>query len=312
MSQAIPADLDARFAQPRRLFFGVGAQKSATSWLDKHLRTHPEVCMPVRKEQHYWTTRRPGAADERLDWVARQLDKISKRSLWGKLTRSRRGRDRDEAWARTKLMLGPTAPGHLAYADVLFQRYAGEPVVGEVTPEYALLSGEQLREMTTLNEDVRFILIMRDPLGRLKSGLKQNLRKTKGAAAVTSEGLARHMETAVADPRSPGMLRSRYELTIQALEQATSKDKLFFLFYETMFQQSEMDRLADFLGIARRPAPVTQKVHESTYGKVEFSPEAEALALAALAPTYDFVRARFGDAVPGKWHRPTVPVGEAV
>ena len=47
-------------------------------------------------------------------------------------------------------------------------------------------------------------------------------------------------------------------------------------------------------------------------GTWEASVLAAAGALAALAPTYDFVRARFGDAVPAKWARPTAPVGAAV
>ena len=312
MSQAVTADLDPRFAQPQRLFFGVGAQKSATSWLDKHLRTHPEVCMPVRKEQHYWTTRAPGAADRRAAWVEAHLAKIGKRGLWASLTRSKRGKARDEAWRRTATMLRHDAAGHRAYADVLFQSYAGQPVVGEVTPEYALLPAETLREMAALGRDVRFVMILRDPLDRLRSGLKQNLRKSKGADAVTAEGLAAHMAAAAEDLEDPNMRRSRYEATVRAFDAAGLADQVCYLFYETMFQQSEMDRLADFLGVARRPAPVARKVHPSAYGKLGFPAEVEARALAALAPTYDFVRARFGDAVPAKWARPTAPVGAAV
>lgn len=296
--------LDPRFAKPRTLFFGIGAQKSATSWLDKHLRTHPEVCMPVRKEQHYWTTRAPGAADKRMAWIEERLRKASGRSLWKSLTRTRRGRDRDEAWKRMLTMLRHDSDGHKAYADVLFQSYRGQPLVGEITPEYALLPAEGFREMSALGRDVRFIMIMRDPLDRLRSGSRQNLRKRSGADAVTPEGLAARMAEAVADPNDPGMLRSRYDMTIRALDAAVPADKVFYFFYETMFRQAEMDRLADFLGIARRPAPVDKAVHVSSYSRMGFPPEVEAQALEALAPTYAFVRERFGELTPEKWQNP--------
>lgn len=302
--------LDPRFAQPKTLFFGIGAQKSATSWLDKHLRAQPEICMPVRKEQHYWTTRAPGAADKRLAWIDQRLKKVAGRGLWQSLTRTRRGRDRDEAWRRMQTMLRHESAGHKAYADVLFQRYAGQPVLGEITPEYALLPAETFAEMSALGRDVRFIMIMRDPLDRLRSGARQNLRKRKGAEAVTSEGLAERMAEAIADPNDPAMLRSRYDLTIRALDAAVPADKVFYFFYETMFRQSEMDRLSDFLGVARRSAPVDRMVHASKYSSMGFPPEIEAAAREALAPTYDFVRARFGDLTPEKW-QPSVATAEA-
>lgn len=302
--------LDPRFALPRTLFFGIGAQKCATSWLDKHLRTQPEICMPVRKEQHYWTTRAPGAADKRLAWIDGRLKKAAGRSLWKSLTRTRRGRDRDEAWTRMRTMLRHDSIGHKAYADVLFQRYEGQPVLGEVTPEYALLPAEGFAEMAALGRDVRFIMIMRDPLDRLRSGARQNLRKRSGAEAVTPDGLAARMSEATSNLNDPAMLRSRYDVTIRALDEAVAREKTFYFFYETMFRQAEMDRLADFLGIARRPAPVDRMVHASKYSSMGFPPEIERAALKTLAPTYEFVRDRFGDLVPGKWQQPALAGAE--
>lgn len=37
-------------------FLGIGAQKTATSWLDKMLRGHPQVGLPAKKELHFWDT----------------------------------------------------------------------------------------------------------------------------------------------------------------------------------------------------------------------------------------------------------------
>ena len=35
-------------------FLGIGVQKSATSWLFKNLKNHPDIWMPPRKELHYF------------------------------------------------------------------------------------------------------------------------------------------------------------------------------------------------------------------------------------------------------------------
>jgi hypothetical protein len=308
----LSAPPDPRFGRPRTLVFGIGAQKSATSWLDKYLRSHPEVCLPVRKEQHYWSTRRPPAGDARRAWVREKLAKIEARGPLERLTRTARRRAADAAWRLTDVMLRHEAAGHAAYADVLFQRYDGEPVAGEVTPEYALLGAADIAEMAALGRDVRFVFIMRDPVDRLKSGVRQQVRKTLGPEAVTPETVAARLRAALADPDDPAMARSRYDRTIERFERVVPRERMFYLFFETMFRQEEMDRLTDFLGIGRRAAPVERKVHPGVRAEVAFPAALEAEAAAALRPVYDFVRARFGDAVPAAWRPAEAPERPAV
>ena len=55
---------------PRQVSFIVaGAQKSGTSALDHYLREHPELCLPRRKELHFFDTDRNFAA-EPVDYAA--------------------------------------------------------------------------------------------------------------------------------------------------------------------------------------------------------------------------------------------------
>lgn len=300
--------LDPRFAEPRTLFFGIGAQKSATSWLHKYLRGHPEICLPVRKEQHFWTTRLQPQPCARLGWAQAHLAKIGRRGLFDRLMRSKRGKRSDEAWRLTEVMLRHDDDGsHTDYANVLFQAWGGQPVVGEITPEYALLDAPQFAEMAALGRDVRFILIMRDPLDRLRSGCKQFIRKSRSAADVTPANVAAQLRTSLSDLNDPAMVRSRYDMTIERLERAVPREQILYLFFETMFRQSEMDRVTDFLGVARMAAPVDKKVHEGIGGKIEVADDLKALAAEALRPTYDFVRARFGGLVPEAWWTPDAP-----
>lgn len=303
--QAAP---DPRFARPRTLFFGVGAQKAATSWLDACLRAHPEICMPVRKEQHYWTTRAGVPGLDRVARARRKLARIDARPAWQRLTRAPQRRGVDHAWRLTERMLTDGRGDHGAYADVLFQVWNGEPVVGEVTPAYALLDRASFAEMAALNRDTRFIFVMRDPVARLISGVNMNVRKDRPKGG---GDLSARLAAALADPEDAGVLRSRYDRTIRELEHAVPRERICYMFFETLFRQDEVDRLADFLGVARRAAAVGDKVNAARGGDGKARPEEIAAALAVLAPVYEFVRARFGDAVPPAWRAPASSRGAA-
>ncbi|MBP7242051.1 sulfotransferase [Amaricoccus sp.] len=300
---------DPRFARPRTLFFGVGAQKAATSWLDAYLRTHPEICMPVRKEQHYWSTLADVGGLDRVGRARKKIAKIEARPFWGRLTRSARRRRVDRAWRLSERMLTDRKGDHAAYADVLFQAWKGEPVVGEVTPAYALLDAGTFAEMAGLNADTRFVLIMRDPAARLVSGVNMNVRKDRPK---DGSDFSTRLAAALADPQDAGVLRSRYDLTIQRLERAAPRERICYLFFETLFRQEEVDRLADFLGVARRPADFGSKVNAARSGGAKASAEEIAQAVETLAPAYEFVRARFGDAVPPSWRQPAAALAAAV
>lgn len=310
---ATPA-LDPRFARPRTLFFGVGAQKAATSWLDTYLRGHPEVCLPVRKEQHYWTTMRLPTASDRRARVAWQIRKIERRGLVKRLIRAPRKRAVDRAWRLNQAMLREDQPpGHRAYADVLFQAWRDEPVAGEITPAYALLESETFAEMAGLAPDVRFVFVMRDPVARLVSATRMNLRKRHRSDGPRPKprSFEHRLAEVLGDPADTSLLRSRYDLTIRRLEAAVPRERIAYFFFEALFRQAELDRLADFLGVARWPARLERKVNAGSGPAQPLDPALEARALAALAPTYAFVRERFGDLVPEGWRQVGAPAAMA-
>lgn len=296
--------LDPRFSQPRTLVFGVGAQKSATSWLDRYLREHPQVCLPVRKEQHYWTSRRLPGAPDRLPRVDAKLRRIEAMSFIARLTRAPKRCEGDRAWALTDAMLRDRSDQHGAYADVLFQTYRGEPVVGEITPAYALLGAAAFQEMASLAGDVRFVFVMRDPVERLLSGARQSAIKRRIRDGVVGEGMAERLQGALRNPQDPDLLKSRYDLTVQRLESVVPRERVCYLFFETLFRQEEIDRLTGFLGIEPRAATIERKVNASDARADRMFEDAENDAREVLAPVYDFVRSRFGAQVPAAWSAP--------
>lgn len=297
------AGLDPRFARARTLFFCIGAQKAATSWLDRYLRGHPEVSLPVQKELHYWTTVRQPEASHWWPRVTFEIDKMEKRSLSERLLRGPGRRRYDRSWRLADAMYRDTAPGHRAYADTLFQAWHGEPVVGEITPDYALLEAGVFAEMAALNRDVRFLFIMRDPVDRLVSALRMSMRRAvrTDAPRIPAMPFEDRVEKAVSEPGERNLALSRYEATIERLESVVAAERIGYFFYETIVTQPEVDRLADFLGVARRPGDFAKRVHAAKGDEGALAPEMAARLAAVLAPTYAFARARFGDRVPAAW-----------
>jgi len=300
--------MDERFCRPRRLVFGIGAQKSATSWLAAYLSWHPEVHMSPRKELHYWSVVRGSHYHRTKLNDDRDRDR-ARAGLDGSLLELLRNRLDDLTGRRRsskhaiygRLYDQPTAP-HANYADALFFDYKGEPVAGEFTPAYATLSTESYCEMASLAPDVRFLFVMRDPVARLVSGVRHLLRGEVGSKDVTPELVRERIVECLADAEHSALVRSRYDRTISRLEAAVGADKVFYLFYETMFRQSEMDRLCDFLEIARAPARLDRRVNAGSDSATAVDDELWRAMRANLAPVYDFVRQRFGS-LPVAWER---------
>lgn len=297
----VPSPADPRFAETGCLFFGIGAQKAGTTWLHQYLRDHPQVCVPeLFKEVHYWDTVRPPHTTRYLDRAAERARRRRWHTAVIRLVGGPAKRARERAWARWLAALSAEDPGHRAYADMLFGGAGADArATGEITPEYALLGTETFREMAALSPDARFVFILRDPLERALSGLRFWIR-AKGETA-TSASLSAHLALSLDGDPEEVFARSRYDLTLARLEAAVPRDRIGCFFYETLFDQAEIDRLTDFLGIDPRPAEFSRRVHEGTGKDAVADPALIARAREELAPVYDFAAARFGAALPAAW-----------
>lgn len=301
MVKASPAD--PLFALPDRLFFCIGAQRSGTTWLHEYLLAHPEVHVPwEQKELHYWTTwHRPHFVEAR-----KLLGGCRPGALpWGEPS----GDDPAAGWRRAERAaffeawrnaLVEESPGHANYARALFWNYRGEAVAGEITPAYALLGPEAFAAMTALGRDVRFVFVMRDPVGRLHAGIRHALRRAGHGERVSPAAIAERMATVLARPGDWDLLRSRYDLTIRAVEQVVPAAKIAYFFHETMFCQREMDRLCTFLGIAARRAETGRGVNVGDGPVAPLDPTLARWARSTLAPAYEFCARKFGT-LPEAW-----------
>lgn len=306
-----PVAVDPRFASVERLFFVVGAQKSGTTWLQNYLRQHPEVAVPVLKETNYWPLTEGVVHDDHLKaMLARTFGAGLKGRVNRLLPGPRKERVQREGLRLADRLRRAVGPPHRAYADVLFQ-LAGPATraVGEICPQYARLRPETYRAMADLHPETRFAFLMRDPVDRLLSSIRHKLRRQPSAGAPDEGMIAAEVDRCL-DGQAPGLVaRSRYDETLAALDTAVGPDRLAVFVYEAFFEQSQVDRFCDFIGVSHRPGKVDNVVHRGTGADVPVSQERKDALRLLLDPTYEALRARLGT-LPEAWMtRPAAGAG---
>jgi hypothetical protein len=156
-------------------FLGIGAQKSASSWLHNVLDQSGEVFMPPVKELHYFDRIDSEAFPTNLK--SSEHDKVRNQSSVGIRTYKK---SRSRYLRNAKRILGYAAKGDMAsisfYYKFLFQKRSIEwygslfrskcAVRGEITPRYALLSDQKIEEITTHFPDLKVIYLIRNPVDR--------------------------------------------------------------------------------------------------------------------------------------------------
>lgn len=294
-------------AADRTIVFGLGAQKAGTSWLHRMLQRHRDVHLPLVKELHYWTAIRPPhfnfpATIARKEaefaasaWLPARIRRYQTReALSGAYVRDYVGR-----WNATLSSGGDD--GHRAYLDLMGMGARGRKVVGDITPAYALLEADTLKEMAELGPDVRFVFLMRDPVARLWSGVKHRIRVSGVAPQDRQKKADAALREALEDDPHMARRRSDYAALMSKLDQVARPDQVLYLFYETLFSQESFDAVTRFLDVAPLKAIPDRKVNARSPENVTPDPELLQAARVALDDTYRIAADRFGDQLPARW-----------
>ena len=282
------------------MFYGIGAQKAATTWLARMLSLTPGCHVAPGKELHYWTMLEEGAdpatrVAARRRWVRRGATDVlgslrTPHRTWPAVTRLR--------FRMTTLALArDPSPEH--YARRILRRWRGQPVVGELTPGYALLGQGSLRRMAALHSDTRMIFILRDPVERMWSGIRHAGRSRGGSDR--TERLLTRFDRALADPNDRHRRASDYAATLAVLDEAVPADRTCVLFFESLRTRDELDRLSAFLGIGEIPLRAGRRLNRGSDSDVQLDDGRRARARDTFAPVYRDIARRFGDAVPAEW-----------
>jgi hypothetical protein len=270
-----------------RYFVGVGAQKAGTSWLHRQLQHHPQVAVPAWKELHYFDSvcqvrTKQHHREGQVDKLRQILSGLEDGKPDPKAVRSALA-----TLERLELLLQPPE-GYREHLDGL----AGPQTVvaGEITPEYSTLTDEGFRLIReTLAPKV--IFLMRDPVARYWSAVRMLAR--------TRPRIDPEAEFKKAILRDGMWARSDYATTLDLLDEFFDPDDVLCLFYENLFTEESLRRVAAFLDVDEQwPWRLDEKV---LVGESRPMPPVPEVVTERLAPVYGAVRERFGDAVPTAW-----------
>jgi hypothetical protein len=266
---------------------GVGAQKAGTTWLHEYLASLPEVDLGFMKEYHVFDQNHvldttPG----RKKRFENYLDSFFGSDSLSIRHKFRRNHKHYFSYFR-KLVDSP---------DQVF-------ITGDITPSYAALPVKVLRYIKSSLEKngfrVRVVFLMRDPVARCISANRMysspRLLDSPGDAALEAELLAKKYQ------QTRFQIRTRYDQTINNLEQVFTSDELYLGFYEELFSDKAIAEICSFLELPFRPGKYKQVVHGSLV-KSELPETIKSEVRSYYSEVYDFVLKRFGqDRVKKLW-----------
>ena len=140
----------------------------------------------------------------------------------------------------------------------------------------------------------------REPVSRLWSGIKHSLRpKLVGGLAGIAE-LRALMEKAIEDDGEFHHRATDYSVTLGHLDRVADRNLVHVMFYETLFRQSSIDKLAAFLDV--RSWLIDDTVtHKGIDGGYALPEDLARHARSKFARVYADILHRFGSAVPLEW-----------
>ena len=213
-------------------FLVIGAQRAGTTWLHRVLRQHPSLWLPPVKELHYF---------DRLEIKRTIVDPKERRRVGLKQLLSLDPwlvsywlRARSDEWY-ARLFRGAKAKGLVA---------------GEITPAYATLDESVLRRIKRLNDNIKLIFVMRDPVERAWSAVNNAAKKGAADASSVEKSIKRARESGAA-------ARSAYADTIKRLEAVFPAYQVHYCFFEDLRDRPEAltSDLFSYLGV--EPVPPT-------------------------------------------------------
>jgi len=142
-------------------FLGIGAQKCGTTWLHQNLKAHPNLWLPEEKELHFF-------------------DKVSGQSLidWGHNFQLKDAASVLSAARDHRIQLNFSHKPHRK-ADYLrmFEDAPQSKIVGEITPAYAMLHGQSIREIAGWFPDLKLIFNSKSPAVRAYGNALNRLQR---------------------------------------------------------------------------------------------------------------------------------------
>lgn len=276
-----------------RMVFCLGATKAGTSWLFRALKDHPETHFRSIKELHYFDALDKDRVSDEIARQSRLRAAESERLSQGngnEFDLLRRIGDRSD-WIEV-LEKGEDPDAYRAYLN----KGANGRLVGDFTPAYGLLSVARLTQMAHLMGRVAFVYLIRDPVQRLWSQIRQVAAMRDEGGQVSRARAESIFERALRGDETEITSRCDYRSAIEKLSQV-APEQMHLAVTEDVTTETGFARLCRALGLVEHP-PLAERINEGQ--TMEMTEQQRARARAWLAPQYDFVARHLG-ALPSGW-----------
>jgi hypothetical protein len=236
-------------------FIGIGAQKSATTWLYSNLKKHPEVWMPPEKELHYFS--RSVRYPSRSHLACSHF--LPLRFLWP--NRANRSYQYRLFKSFSKVINNFSLEKTAWYFNYFFgahddQWYASlfpdkntNIIRGEITPAYSILKLEDVKHISEIMPNLKVIFFMRNPIDRMWSHIRYEMTKNSyndDLKNLTPEEIIKKYTN-----EEGSELRTLYSMTLKNWKTCFPEDQLFIGFYDEVVENPKeiLSRLYKFLEI---------------------------------------------------------------
>lgn len=289
-----------RFENMPTLLFGVGAQKSGTTWLYNLLKTHPECHCSETKELHYFDVLHRKGEQTHLTQRVELLQKLTARAAMAKEPTRGNLKEQMNRISRLIDMYPEKSGNHSKYLSILLDGYVGQKIACDITPSYSTLDRVIFREMSSLGPS-QFIFIMRDPVDRMWSQIRMAVAHStaKLSDEAFQDACVARARDLHASGRLPKIPRANYDRTMVELEAVIPSDKIMYIIFEKMFDPEAITRLWRFLRV--QSIDIEAKIPANTGKSASLPADVEHLLFEGLRHQYEVVFNRFGMDVPAEW-----------
>jgi hypothetical protein len=263
------------------LFIGLGPPRSGSRWLSNYLAHHSDVLMSPIPILNYFT--KEARFHEYFETALRSQEEkfgIKVASNTQPLPASlERLRD------RVRMNHDPAA-----YLEYFRKRWSSERVIADVTPSYYVEDRDMFARMRDAHGKVRFLLVLRNPIDRIWSGMRLAQMQDP-----TLDPVAR-LDSLLMGKVPPW--RRNYVTTLTDLDAVVPGAEVKVNFFEEMFNVAAMSGLCDFLGVETEPADFSAVMNRSEGASLDA--ERRGGLYAKFEPIYRYVRERYGR-LPDSW-----------
>ena len=226
---------------------GLGFQKCGTSWLYRYLQQSVKFNGGDLKEYHIW---------DAVDIPIMSYNIVEKPGLIRSIM------DKSN---NLRYRMQTNNESYFDYFESIFSDTVS--ITADITPSYSGLSKSRLSNIISRfrerDIDCKAILLLRDPVDRIKSAVRYNLdRKNYDEGIKMGEtDFFRALEQYYKSEHC--VIRTRYDKTIELVRGVFAKEDVYIGIYEEMFDSKNIDSVSNFVGIKAKYDFATVRVNKT-------------------------------------------------